>query len=371
MKIGIDAKWLFRGPPSGQRAVRQIVDGLAETARDHELHLFLDANSQGNEAPLPVPEAHCHHVWAGNNQLSNLFAIPRLANRLRLDAVVYQNFVPRAAWARHARIAYVHDVIFDSHPEFFTRLERVYFSTLRRQTASADRVCTGSTSERDRLVRLRYAEAGRVDVVPHAIAGTFVPLGRLDPAETERTLNTLGVTPPFVLFVSRLNPRKNVTGLVEAMARVQTAGLSLVIAGTGDSGPGVRAADSAGVADRVRWVGSVTDSQLAALYAVATMFCFPSFDEGFGLPPLEAMAAGTPVIVSRIPALAETCGDAAVYVDPHDRASIAAAIDAVATDDARRAELRDAGLRQAALFTVARSAQALLASVQAAVWNRA
>ena len=370
MKIGIDAKWLFRGPPSGARAVRQIVDGLTAVAPEHELHLFLDARARRSGTSYPVPDTRRHDVWARNNQLSNLFAVPRRANRLRLDAVVYQNFVPPPAFAHHARIAFVHDAIFASHPEFFTRRERLYFAPLRVLAASADRVCTGSVSERERLVRLRYAESGRVDVVPLAIDPSFGPLDRLDPGETGRTLHGLGVTLPFVLFVSRLDPRKNVATLVRAMARVRTTGLSLVIAGAGDAAPGKRAAAEIGMTGRIRWTGSVTDSQLGALYAAATVFCFPSYDEGFGLPPLEAMAAGTPVVVSNIPALAETCGDAAVYVDPHDGSSIAAAIDALAGDDARRAILREAGFRRAAEFTVERTARALLASVHRAVASR-
>jgi glycosyltransferase involved in cell wall biosynthesis len=100
------------------------------------------------------------------------------------------------------------------------------------------------------------------------------------------------------------------------------------------------------------------------------LFCFPSFDEGFGLPPLEAMASGTPVIVTRTPALEETCGDAAEYLHAPDPASIASVIDALAGDDARRGVLRAAGLRHAATFTRERSARALLACIHAAVSTR-
>jgi glycosyltransferase involved in cell wall biosynthesis len=103
------------------------------------------------------------------------------------------------------------------------------------------------------------------------------------------------------------------------------------------------------------------------LYAAATVFCFPSLDEGFGLTPLEAMAAGTPAVVSNVPALAETCGDAAALVDPTDPAAIGAAIDAIALDGARHAAMREAGLRRAAAFSWEASARTLLASVRAAV----
>src|SRR5439155_16736839 len=114
-------------------------------------------------------------------------------------------------------------------------------------------------------------------------------------------------------------------------------------------------------------VGGVDDARLGALYASCMLFCFPSLDEGFGLTPLEAMAAGAPILVSRVPALVETCGDAAEYVDHTDAAAIGAAIDALANDTARRAVLHESGLRRARSFTWKRSAEQLLASVRAAV----
>jgi len=115
----------------------------------------------------------------------------------------------------------------------------------------------------------------------------------------------------------------------------------------------------------------MADESLSALYVAAAVFCFPSFDESFGLPPLEAMAAGTPVVCSNRPALVETCGEAAVYVDPTDPVAIARAIDALLSDPPRRAALREAGLRRASTFKWRHSAERLLASVRTAVENRA
>jgi len=123
----------------------------------------------------------------------------------------------------------------------------------------------------------------------------------------------------------------------------------------------------AGVSERVRLLGTVDDDTLAVLYATATVFCFPSLDEGFGLGPLEAMAAGTPTIVSDIPVLAETCGTYAVRVNPLDARALGAAIRHVATDPALRECMREGGLRHAQSFTWERSARALLACVHAAV----
>ena len=368
MRIGFEAKWLHRGPPSGRRVVRSLVEALPAVAGEDELHLFLDARSREEPPPAGVDASRCHHVWGGNNGLSNVLAVPRAADRLGLDVVVYQNFVPPPRTVRHARVAFVYDAIFETHPRYFTWRERLYFRPMRALAASAERVCTGSESERARLVRHGYGAPSRIDVVPYAVDASFVPRDRL-PESAARALAAAGVAQPFVLYAGRLNARKNVAALVRAIALLREPHAALVIAGAADatSDDLLAVAAAVGVSSRVRLLGSVSDELLRALYASATVFCFPSLDEGFGLCPLEAMACGAPVLVSRTPVLAEVCGDAAEYVDPRSPAEIAGALDALLADPARRASLREAGLRRAATFTWAHSARALLASARAAV----
>lgn len=372
MKIGIDAKWFFEGPPSGRRIVRSLVRSLVEVASaDDELHFFLDARSRAN-TPADVCPERCHYVWGGVNQLSNVFVVPREADRLGLDAVVYQNFSPPSAGVRHVRIAFIHGVVFADRPEFFTWQERLYFAPLRALASRADRVCTVSESEKRRIVRRGFARGDQVDVVPNGVDDVFVPRDELDASRIDAVLAGAGVHEPFVLYVGRLSAGKNVASLVRAMAHVATPDLTLVIAGAADRTcrdlPFV--ARDAGVADRVKFLGPLQDESLRALYVAAAIFCFPSLDESFGLPPLEAMAAGTPVIASDRPAIVETCGDAAVYVDPADPHAIAGAIDALMRDPDRRAALREAGLRRARTFAWQRSAERLLESVRTAVAGR-
>jgi glycosyltransferase involved in cell wall biosynthesis len=291
-----------------------------------------------------------------------------LADRLRLDAVVYQTFSPPAR-TRHARIAFVHDAIFESHPQYFTRGERLYFMPLRYLTARADRVCTVSHSERERLVQFGYAHADRVDVVPNAVDDALAD-GDVLPAGTRaQILERLGARGRFVLYAGRLNVRKNVSALIRAMAHVPDSNVSLLIVGAPDrTSVDLRSvASEAGVAPRVRMLGTVSDADLHVLYGAATVFCFPSLDEGFGLCPLEAMASGTPTVVSNVPVLVETCGDAAVYVDPTDPAAIGSAIHALITDTARMTALRIAGRARAREFSWDRSAALLLDTVHTAV----
>jgi glycosyltransferase involved in cell wall biosynthesis len=372
VKIGIDAKWLWRGPPSGRRVVRSLIEGLMDAAAGDELHLFVDSRAAAPPPGLSIPPERRHPVWSGNNQLSNIFVVSRAADRLRLDAVVYQNFVPPPALARHARIAFVHDVIFESHPEFFTWRERLYFLPLRTLTRSASRVCTVSESEKTRLVKFGYAPAARIDVVPNAVDQSFASEAQLGTAAVHPLLARLDIAAPYILFVGRLNVRKNVETLVRAFGLIANKELLLVIAGPPDSTtadlPAI--AGTLGVGHRLRLLTAPSENELRALYAGATLFCFPSFDESFGLPPIEAMASGTPVIVSDIPALVETCGPAAVYIDPSDAPALAITIGALLADPERRGELAEAGLEQARSFNQRRSAQALMASVRAAVQGR-
>jgi len=381
VRIGVEAKWLHRGPPSGRRVVRNLVAALAASAETEgaggaELHLFLDARSRDEPVSHAgahlVPPERRHYVWARNNGVSNVFVVPPVADALGLDAVVYQNFVPPRRLTRHARVAFVYDAIFATRPELFTWRERLYFAPMRRLAAGADRVCTISATERARLVDHGYARPERVDVVPMAVDGVFVPRERLAPGAIARVRLALDLPERFVLYVGRVTARKNVASLVRAMAYVRARDLGLVVVGspdgTCDDLDDVAAAT--GVLDRVRVLGAVDDEVLRVLYAAATVFCFPSLDEGFGLTPLEAMAAGTPAVVSNVPALAETCGDAAVLVDPLDVRAIASAIDALALDECRHAAARAAGLKHAAAFTWERSASRLLASVRAAVEAR-
>jgi glycosyltransferase involved in cell wall biosynthesis len=368
MKIGLDAKWYFRGPPSGRRVVRNLVRDLAELAGEDEIHLFLDKRSRNEMLGSVLPPERVHYVWSGNNQLSNLFVVSRAADRLGLDAVVYQNFVPPPVLAKHVRVALVYDAIFESNPAFFTPRERLYFAPLRYLTSTAERVCTISGTERDRLVRYRYAQFDRIDVMPMAADREFRRREHYADGHIERVLASLKVPERFVLFVGRLNVRKNLGTLVQAMQHVHTAGLSLVVVGApDDTSPSLPAEAARGV----RYLGSVPDAELRTLYAAATVFCYPSLDEGFGLCPLEAMTSGTPVIISNVPVLVETCGDAAVYIDPRDPVAIAAAIDALIDEPARCAALREAGFRRAAEFSWEHSARCLLASAHSAVENRA
>ncbi len=166
----------------------------------------------------------------------------------------------------------------------------------------------------------------------------------------------------FFLFLGALEPRKNVLGLVRAMGELYATGdtrADLVIAGAPgwsnqDVGEEVK---RLGLSDHVRFAGYIAPSDLPALYGAATGFVYPSFFEGFGLPPLEAMVCGTPVVCSNTSSMPEVMGDAALLIDPHSASDLAGALRRLLDDDMLRARLREAGIARAALYSWQRTAR--------------
>lgn len=247
------------------------------------------------------------------------------------------------------------------HPEWMTRENAMHqrlvlAPVLRRAT----RVITSSAFGRDRITERIGIPRERIDVVPLGVDAVFTP----GHADTE-TLRRLGAERPYVLAVGTLQPRKNLEAALDAFERMDTD-LRLVIAGSrGWSDDDlVRRVRASKAADRIVLTGRVGDEELADLYRGAECLVFPSRYEGFGLPPLEAMACGTPVVAAHAASLPEVLGDAALLVDPDDPAALAAAVSEAI---ARRDELVQRGRAHAARFTWARAADAVVATYDAAL----
>jgi glycosyltransferase involved in cell wall biosynthesis len=225
----------------------------------------------------------------------------------------------------------VHDLAVLRHPGTFPRWHRFYGSAgLRRVLRAADALVAVSDFTKDEVVALAGVPAERIRVVPNGVDDVFT-------AEGPRAEGS------YVLAVATLEPRKNLARAVEA---ARLAGAELKVVGASGWG-GVKVEG---------WVGEVPDAELAALYRGARCVLYPSLYEGFGLPVLEAMACGTPVVTSRGTAMEEVSGDAAVLVDPLDPAAIAAGLEEA---EARRDELVTRGRERASRFTWERSADAV------------
>jgi glycosyltransferase involved in cell wall biosynthesis len=316
MRVLFDAYWWVDGQPSGRRVVDSFVRTWARTWPGDELtaavpHAHLD---RARELVGDLPVA-LRPVRLSPQGVSGMLELGRVADAVRAEVVIAQNFTPLRT--RALRATFVHDLMFDEHPEFFTRTERLYFAAMPASARAADLVLTSTAAEAARIARVRPRLAAKVRPVGLSVPESFTSRTAVDPG--------LGLTPGrFLLCVGRLNVRKNVTRLVEALTAgdLLTAEAPLVVVGEPD---GVAIARTDPGDGRVRFVGGIDDSALTWLYENCRLFVFPSLDEGFGLPVVEAALSGAPMVLSDIPAFRELA-PAAAFFDPLDPASIAAAV---------------------------------------------
>ena len=224
----------------------------------------------------------------------------------------------------------------------------------------ADRIITPSHHTREDVLKLLPVEPERVVVVPEGVDLIFKPQPE---AEVAERLAPLGLRAgEYLLFLGTIEPRKNLGRLLEAVeAAGATVGLLVLAGGQGWNNAAIRSAIARLTrAGRVRALGYVPDDLRAPLLAGARDFVYPSLYEGFGLPPLEAMACGTPVLTSNVSALPEVMGDAALSVDPTDVSALTAALTRIWGDEALRADLRARGLARASQFSWDRTARLTL-----------
>ena len=247
----------------------------------------------------------------------------------------------------------VHDLSFLRDPLESTRHGRRFFErSIELARSDATLVTCPSQATIDDCVEQGF-KRDTLRLVPWGIDAP-----RAEPAEVERARATYHLSLPYVLWVGTIEPRKNLPTLLDAFRRLDRHGLELVLIGPKGWNEDLEA-HLGSAAGRVRVLGFVPEADKRALYAGAEVFCLPSLREGFGLPVLEAMAQGTPVVTSYGTATAEAAGDAAVLVDPHDAPALAAALAEVLDAPERAAALREASLRRAAELPWSRTADLL------------
>ncbi|HWI18495.1 MAG TPA: glycosyltransferase family 1 protein [Vicinamibacterales bacterium] len=250
----------------------------------------------------------------------------------------------------------IHDCIHLMFPEYLPNRLAYYYAKGSMWTASrkADRILTVSEASKKDILRFFNVAPEKVEVIYNAIDERF-----LAPANAERmnlVRQRYQLDHPFVLYVGNIKPHKNIERLIDAFGRARNQGpddLKLIIIGDEISKyPALRQSVHRHKLDKhVRFLGFQPMETLAAFYRLARAFVFPSLYEGFGLPPLEAMACGTPVVTSNVSSLPEIAGGAALLVDPYDEEAIASAIVRAVTDETLRAELIEKGVQRAHTFS--------------------
>jgi len=258
----------------------------------------------------------------------------------------------------------VHDMIFRLFPEHQKRLNYWYLNaTMPLYCKRADAIITVSESSRRDILANYGVDPAKVTVVYEAPATEFLPAPQ---SAVEVARRRYGLPERFMIHVGTIEPRKNLARLVEALQQLRDEGLSIPLFVVGGKGwlydDFFRRLETSAVRDAVRFSGYVPSADLPILYSAATLAVMPSVYEGFGLPVLEAMACGTPMVSSHSSSLPELGGEAVRYFDPYEVEEMASAIRAVWTDGELRAEMRENGLAQAAKFSWARAAKETLAT---------
>jgi glycosyltransferase involved in cell wall biosynthesis len=242
----------------------------------------------------------------------------------------------------------VHDLASLDHPEWFERKFALWYAAvLPRLIRKVRAIITVSHFSKERILQLTGLTPERVHVISNGVDQRFRPV---DPRIVKRARTKLDLNGPYVLFVGSLEPRKNLKNLLEGWRLGGFDGITLAVVGA--SGHVFARMRFESMPDRVRLLGSVEDELLPALYSGAMGFVYPSLYEGFGMPPLEAMSTGCPVIVSDIPAHREVCGAAAMYFDPLSPADISSKLDTLLRlDPATRTSLIERGLQRASGYS--------------------
>lgn len=357
LRVGFDGRALTSPAAGVRRYTRELLRALSRLSLPLELVML--GGDPLAERPLGIP-----HIGEPPHPPTNagwmLVGLPLAMRRGKVD-LLHAPAYTAPFWSPAPVVLTIHDVSYARHPEWFPyRRDRLRRAFYRRSALSASAVITDSTFSATEI-RAAYGIASeQITVVPLGVDSVFSNADARTP-----TMLPTGVAAPYLLHVGDLHERRNLSMLVRALVAARKAGgalsdLRLVLAGV-DRGVGdglARQATDAGVAEAVIRLGKVDEAALRALYRGAFALVYPSLYEGFGLPLLEAMASGTPVVAARAASLPEVVGDAGILLDPHDDAAWTGALLQLAADPGLASSLRTAGRKRAAQHNWDRTARA-------------
>lgn len=368
--IGIDYTAAHEQGAGIGRYVRELVRALAALDDATPYRLFV---AGARHSVLPPPPG-ANFAWRPTRVTPLWFA--RLWHRLQLPLPVEAftgpvrlfhatDFTLPPTLPGTRTLLTVHDLSFVRAPETATPVLKAYLdAVVPRSVRRATHVLADSQATKDDLVELYGTLPDKVTVLLGGVNPEFTPVADADARQAVRA--RYGLPPnPYIFSVGTVQPRKNYARLIEALAALgpQYAEYHLVIAGGRGwlDAPIYQTVRDLGMGERVHFTGFARDEDLPALYSDAVCLAYPSLYEGIGLPVLEAMACGTPVVTSTVSSLPEVAGDAALLVDPYDVQALSEALRCLLDDSALRETLIARGARQAAFFTWERAAAQLLA----------
>jgi glycosyltransferase involved in cell wall biosynthesis len=340
--------------------LRNLLRGLAKIDQTTEYVLLCNKDDIAVAASLG-PNFRAVAESAGHYSFAEQISIPMAVARARVDVFHAPHYV-LPVLTPGPTVVTIHDCIHLMFPQYLNhRLGYAYArAAMWTATHKSARILTVSEQSKRDILKFFKVPPDKIVVTPNSIEGRF----GVDPSDEEvrQTRERYQLSHPYILYVGNIKPHKNLERLIEAFHLVRSQGrseLELLIIGDeiGKLQALRRAVHKYDLHRYVRFHGYVPDKTLSVLYRLASVFVFPSLYEGFGLPPLEAMASGTPVVTSNVSSLPEVVGDAAVLVDPYSPEAIADGILKVLQSSHLRAELRQRGFARVKEYSWARSVQ--------------
>ncbi len=375
LRIAIDAHSVGTGLAGNETYASNLIEALAEIDHVNFYTLYVTRKEAVERFKNRWPNFTVRSTLPHSPLIRIPLTLSAELRRNRVDVLHVQFTAPPVAPC--PVVVSIHDLSFEHLPQTFKRRSRLQLRmTVRRTARLAAQVITLSDHTRADVIKTYNINPDKVTSIPLAAPSHFTRI--TDDKELQRVKQTYGINGPYILCVGSVQPRKNIARLLHAYSLLRHDGPTgklpkLVIAGKlawlfEDT---LRIIDQLKLKDSVIVTGYVRDADLPALYSGAQCFVYPSYFEGFGLPPLEAMKCGTAVIVGNKTSLPEVVGDAAQSVDPFDVNDIAGGIRRVIEDDAWRATLEARGLERAKLFDWHQTARNTLEVYKKAVHSQA
>lgn len=365
MRIGIDVTPLPPRPVGAGNYMIQLVRALASLDTDDEFVIF--AQQSGRDLIDIPPKPNLRWVIVPDKSPARRLIweqtiLPGLVRQSGVE-LLHSLHYTRPAILPCASVVTFHDMTFLLFPELHTRAKRIFFPLAIRLSARlADALIADSESTRRDSIRLLNISPEKIFTAPLGINEEFQEIS--DPAILEACRRQYHLPDSFILYVGLLEPRKNLPLLLKAYARLlgQNEIPTLVLVGR----PGweyqeiLRRIDALKLKDKVHFTGYVPAKDLPIIYNLAQVFVYPSVYEGFGFPPLEAMACGTPVITTAVSSMLDHVSDAGILVPPQDEEALSQAMQSILNDTTLREQLSIKGLQRAADFTWQHTAQETL-----------
>ena len=365
MRIAIDAHSVGAKLGGNESYALNLIEALAQIDRVNEYTLYVTTAAAQDRFHQRWPNFKVHRTLPHTPLIRIPLTLSAELRKHPVDVLHVQFTAP--PFCPCPVVVSIHDLSFEHLPQTFNRRSRTQLRlTVRHSARRATKILTLSEHTRRDVIDTYGLDANKVTAIPLAAPTHFGPVA--DANELQRVRHTYGIEDDYVLTVGSIQPRKNLVRLIKAYAMLRGAPSSnrcpkLVIVGKCAwlYDETLRALEETGVRDSVVLTGYVPEPDLPALYSGALCFVYPSYFEGFGLPPLEAMKCGAPVIVGNATSLPEVVGEAALKVDPFDVSAIAEAMDRLINNSQLRTELSVKGQARAKMFDWTDTARRTLA----------